>query len=98
MNSYAKRLLDYLRPYLNHQFQNVRERIGSTMINIFEGDLHFAHNIPTNAPSLKMIVKEIYPKLEILLNDDSKRSSISLDRGNAYRCKNFKITLIEIIL
>lgn len=41
MGSVAQRLLDYLRPFLNHPFQNVRERIGSTLINIFENDLCF---------------------------------------------------------
>lgn len=48
MGSVAHRLLDYLRPFLNHPFQNVRERIGSTMINIFENDLIFPGTEQTN--------------------------------------------------
>ena len=48
MGSVAYRLLDYLRPFLNHPFQNVRERIGSTLINIFENDLNFPGSQPPN--------------------------------------------------
>lgn len=48
MGSVAHRLLNYLLPFLNHPFQNVRERIGSTLINIFENDLPFVNAESSN--------------------------------------------------
>lgn len=58
MGSVAYRLLDYLRPFLNHPFQNVRERIGSTLINIFENDLNFPGSAaPTFSPRIADLIQ-----------------------------------------
>lgn len=74
MTSVAKRLLEYLRPYLNHSFQNVRERLGSTLINIFEADLRFAgyrgHEL---SPKISEMVEYVVPKLAVLLREEEKQ-------------------------
>lgn len=69
MNSVAHRLLNYLRPYLDHPFQNVRQRIGSMLINIFEGDIEFPNGNPPEGPRIRDIIKEILPKIAILLEE-----------------------------
>lgn len=57
MGSVAHRLFEYLRPFLNHPFQNVRERIGSTLINIFENDLSFpGSNPPDFSPRIADLI------------------------------------------
>lgn len=71
MGSVAHRLLNYLRPYLNHQFQNVRERIGSTLINIFEGDLQFDVSFPSNSPKMADMLSEVKNDFELLYKDEN---------------------------
>ncbi|XP_055638685.1 proteasome activator complex subunit 4-like [Toxorhynchites rutilus septentrionalis] len=71
MTTVAKRLLEYLRPYLDHSFQNVRERIGSTLINIFEADLRFQGNQGLElSPKIKEMIAYVMPKLSVLLNEE----------------------------
>ena len=70
MESFAYRLLNLLRPFLNHPFQNVRERIGSTLINVFEGDLKFDGESWSNSPKISDMLAEIAHPLEILFKDD----------------------------
>ncbi|XP_058447896.1 proteasome activator complex subunit 4A-like isoform X2 [Malaya genurostris] len=71
MTSVAKRLLEYLRPYLNHSFQNVRERLGSTLINIFEADLKFngVRSLELSPKTTDMI-SYVMPKLSVLLSEE----------------------------
>lgn len=64
--SKALSLLDYLRPYLNHSFQNVRERLGSILINIFEADLCFAGGSKPECPRIKDIIAEVVQTVQIL--------------------------------
>lgn len=60
----------YLKPYLNHQFQNVRERLGSMLINIFECDISFPNrNIPPECPRIETFIDEITEKFHILYDD-----------------------------
>ncbi|XP_055545788.1 proteasome activator complex subunit 4A-like isoform X2 [Wyeomyia smithii] len=71
MTSVAKRLLEYLRPYLNHSFQNVRERLGSTLINIFEADLRFNGQRGLElSPKTTDMIDYVMPKLRVLLSED----------------------------
>uniref|UniRef100_A0A1L8DSH8 Putative proteasome activator complex subunit 4 n=1 Tax=Nyssomyia neivai TaxID=330878 RepID=A0A1L8DSH8_9DIPT len=72
MNSIAKRLLDYLRPYFVHPFQNVRERLGSILINIFEADLTFPGGNEPHCPRMRDFIQEILPQLQILYNEYPK--------------------------
>ncbi|XP_023231412.1 proteasome activator complex subunit 4-like [Centruroides sculpturatus] len=61
------RLLEYLKPHLTHSYQNVREKIGSLVGNIFMYDLAFP-----NSPCLKLapqrapFIQEILSQLSIL--------------------------------
>lgn len=69
MNTVAHRLLQYLMPYLQHGFQNIRERIASTLLNIYECDLDFPKSSYPSPP----------PKICDLLN--TKRDEISTLMG-----------------
>lgn len=58
--------LDYLRPYLNHSFQNVRERLGSILINICEADIPFIGANDPECPRIETVIHEILSKINIL--------------------------------
>uniref|UniRef100_A0A2M4A6A0 Putative proteasome activator complex subunit 4b n=1 Tax=Anopheles triannulatus TaxID=58253 RepID=A0A2M4A6A0_9DIPT len=71
MASVAHRLLDYLKPHLNHPFQSKRERLGNTLINIFEGDLRFeGHKRFPISPQRPDMFAYVMPKVAILLEQD----------------------------
>jgi proteasome activator subunit 4 len=78
MRSVAFRLNDYLDSSLNHPFQNVRERVSSTLINIYEGDLNFI-----NCKS-----KNFSPQITELFERKKQDLSLIGDIGN---CFNFKM-------
>ncbi|CAD7093813.1 unnamed protein product [Hermetia illucens] len=69
MDSYAHRLLEYLKPFLNHPFQNVRIRLGSILINIFEADLQFKGGNTPKCPRVSDMIKEVVKKIEPLYYD-----------------------------
>lgn len=72
MGSVAHRLLEYLRPFLNHPFQNVRERIGSTLINIFENDLNFPGSEQTNfSPRIADLIESRASEFELLRTQEN---------------------------
>nr|XP_029734187.1 proteasome activator complex subunit 4B isoform X2 [Aedes albopictus] len=83
MTSVAKRLLEYLRPYLNHSFQNVRERLGSTLINIFEADLRFtgSHGLELS-PKISDMIGYVRPKLSVLLKEDCPTIDVAMGADN----------------
>lgn len=64
-------ILEYLRPYLNHSFQNVRERLGSILINIFETDLKFVDAPEPECPRIKDIISEVVQRIQILQKRES---------------------------
>uniref|UniRef100_A0A182JT99 Proteasome activator complex subunit 4 C-terminal domain-containing protein n=1 Tax=Anopheles christyi TaxID=43041 RepID=A0A182JT99_9DIPT len=71
MASVAHRLLDYLKPHLDHPFQSMRERLGNTLINIFEGDLRFeGYECMVISPQRSEMIAYVMPKLAILLQKD----------------------------
>lgn len=76
--------LDYLRPFLNHPFQNVRERLGSILINIFEVDLIFKESSPPECPRIKDFIDEMLQKFAIL-NEDYPAAIASTGEGNSLR-------------
>lgn len=79
MTSVAKRLLEYLRPYLNHSFQNVRERLGCTLINICEADLRFKGSLGMNiSPKKSDMIANVMPKLCVLF-DEEVVSAVKMD-------------------
>lgn len=71
MVSYGRRLLNYLDPFLNHPFQNIRDRIGSTLINIFENDLNFVEFEEGFIPRVKDFFDSKKNELAILENDEN---------------------------
>lgn len=81
MNSVAHRLLNYLRPYLDHPFQNVRQRIGSMLINIFEGDIQFPNGSQPEGPRVRDIISEVLPKIAILLDEKPEKKKIDKEIG-----------------
>lgn len=64
--------IDYLKPYLNHSFKNVRERLGSILINIFEADLKFVDAPEPECPRINDIISDVLQKIQILKMDDPK--------------------------
>ncbi|KAJ9582853.1 hypothetical protein L9F63_022812, partial [Diploptera punctata] len=60
------RLLKYLKPFLTHPFQNVRERLGSVLTNIFETDIVLKTGVRTCSPHISTFVEEVIPQLEVL--------------------------------
>jgi proteasome activator subunit 4 len=60
------RLLNYLKPFLTHPFQNVRERLGSVMTNIFELDIQLHNGSRTPSPHIAAFIAELIPKLTVL--------------------------------
>lgn len=70
---------DYLRPYLNHSFQNVRERLGSLLINIFEADLEFGGANAPECPRIKDFMAEMLARLQIL-NDDIPEQMLAVGK------------------
>lgn len=60
------RLLNYLKPFLTHPFQNVRERLGSVMTNIFGPDIQLHSGSSTASPHIAAFISELIPKLTLL--------------------------------
>lgn len=56
----------YLRPYLNHSFQNVRDRLGSILINIFEADLKFHGAHEPECPRIKDFVTDVMATIQVM--------------------------------
>lgn len=67
-------LPEYLRPYLNHSFQNVRERLGSILINIFEADLKFVGAPEPECPRIRDLMVEVVSKIQVLQKEMPKIS------------------------
>ncbi|XP_063231181.1 proteasome activator complex subunit 4-like isoform X2 [Bacillus rossius redtenbacheri] len=79
------RLLEYLKPYLTHPFQNVRERLGSVLTNIFETDLVIGEGAGTRSPHIGQFMSEITPQLEVLYQQgpeaENGRANHVVDKG-----------------
>lgn len=65
----VSRIADYLRPYLNHSFQNVRERLASLLINVFEADLMFADAAAPECPRIRDFIDETMRRLQVLYGE-----------------------------
>lgn len=68
----SHRLFTYLQKYLIHPFQNVRDRVSSVLVNIFETDMLFPGGNPTNSPRIEDFVKDVVVRLEVLYDADIK--------------------------
>ena len=65
------RLLDFLVPFLDHPFHNVRSRLGAVLTNIFALDLQFGDhgNASVSSPVEKDFFDQIFPRLQLLQTD-----------------------------
>ncbi|XP_075223188.1 proteasome activator complex subunit 4A-like isoform X2 [Lycorma delicatula] len=88
------RLLNYLEPHINHPFQNVRDRLGSMLTNIFEMDLCVnGEGGKTRSPKIKDFVESILPRLNILYTVSLESTSNSPENslGSASNKNNIVI-------
>lgn len=70
------RLLNLLRPYLNHPYQNMRDRLGSVLTNIFLHDIDLPGGSVSSSPRVKDFVDEILPQLSLLLDNGNRDSPV----------------------
>lgn len=70
MNSVSHRLMDYFRPHLGHQFQNVRQSIGFMMVNIMEMDFQYPDGPQPSCPLAKDFIRETVQRIQILQTRD----------------------------
>lgn len=73
----SRPIAEYVRPYLDHPFQNVRNRIGSLLINIFETDLEFPDANAPECPRIGDFIDELLPRLDCLYNDAANVQSVA---------------------
>jgi len=68
-----QRLLEFLKPFLNHPYHNVRSRLGAVLTNIFALDIVFEGqgNASKTSPDEKKFMDEIFPGLACLVEDNS---------------------------
>jgi len=61
---------------LTNPFQNVRERLGSVLVTIFNADLRFPYNTTDiTTPRMQTLIDKIVPELEQLIKDDTIKSN-----------------------
>lgn len=91
------RLLNYFQPHITHPFQNVRERIGSVLTNIFEMDLRDCNGVGgrTRSPTIKNFVESVLPRLEILYLISADNTSSSNENSKKSEQSNLKNGTIE---
>lgn len=66
---------------LTNPFQNVRERLGSVLVTIFNTDLRFPYNTSDTAtPRMQTLINKIVPKLERLIRNDDTIKPSDLDK------------------
>ncbi|XP_029164235.1 proteasome activator complex subunit 4B-like isoform X2 [Nylanderia fulva] len=67
---------------LNNPFQNVRERLGSMLVTVFDADLKFSHcSSDTAIPRLQTLIDKVVPRLKLLVEDDATKLN-GLEEGN----------------
>jgi len=65
VGSLLHRLDQFLKPFLTHPYQNVRERLGSVVANIYALDIKFPTGTGGSlSPNISDLVAEVLPKLE----------------------------------
>lgn len=89
------RLLEYLKDYLSHEFQNVRDKISSCLTTIFCKDIAFPNGSITNCPRVCDFFKHVMPKLNVLYEstiDTVKR----IEANNHVDATSNKIKMITL--
>lgn len=74
------RLLDFLLPFLDHPFHNVRSRLGAVLTNIFALDISFGElgNASVTSPVERDFVDLLLPRLTPLLQSDVDKDEKAL--------------------
>jgi proteasome activator subunit 4 len=90
MNSVSIRLLEYLHPFLSHEFQNIRQRISTTLINIFENDICLPKSKLNSAPKIKNLIESYRNEFSLLFNADINQVVQPVDQQLAVAQRNFK--------
>ncbi|XP_011068182.1 PREDICTED: proteasome activator complex subunit 4B-like [Acromyrmex echinatior] len=81
---------------LTNPFQNVRERLGSVLVTIFNADLRFSHNITDIViPRMQTLIDKIVPKLEQLKKDDDIDKLSNLDKDETLLEKVANVSVDE---
>ncbi|GLH02190.1 Proteasome activator complex subunit 4 [Gryllus bimaculatus] len=83
-----------LRPYLSHPFQNVRERMGSVLNNIFECDLRFPGGNPPQSPLISNFIDYVMPQLTLLYSICAE----AVDKPENLLNKNVKLSSLNHIV
>jgi len=91
------RLLDVLRPYLNHPYQNMRDRLGSVLTNIFLHDLQIPGGNKSSAPRVQDFVYEILPQLAPLLDNENPSSDQTMQKVEDEEERNKALRLLKTI-
>lgn len=61
------KLDQFLNPYLTHPYQNVRERLGSVVANIYSMDITFPQgHAGSQSPTISSLLSQVLPKLEVM--------------------------------
>lgn len=62
---------------LTNPFQNVRERLGSMLVTVFDADLRFPQEpFDTVTPRMQSLIDKIVPRLEQLIDDVGDKSDV----------------------
>ena len=81
---------------LMNPFQNVRERLGSVLVTIFNADLRFPHNTTDIViPRMQTLIDKIVPKLEQLKKDDDIDKLSNLDKDETLLEKVANVSVDE---
>ncbi|XP_012226473.1 proteasome activator complex subunit 4B-like [Linepithema humile] len=65
---------------LTNPFQNLRERLGSMLVTVFDLDLKFPHNSDALIPRMQTLIDKIVPRLEQLVEDDNVAKMNNLNK------------------
>ncbi|KYQ53699.1 Proteasome activator complex subunit 4 [Trachymyrmex zeteki] len=81
---------------LTNPFQNLRERLGSVLVTIFNADLRFPHNTTDIViPRMQTLIDKIVPKLEQLKKDDDIVKPSNLDKDESLLEKVANVSVDE---
>lgn len=79
---------------MNHPFQNVRERLGSILINIFEVDIPFVGANDPECPRIETVIHEILSKINILSEGVQQVKSGERSNSKNFFCFCFLFSLL----
>nr|UCK81620.1 proteasome activator complex subunit 4 [Arenicola marina] len=84
------RFLQYSQPHMAHTYKNVRDRLGSILVNVFLYDVQLRQGAGTSSPTRAQFILDVVKKLQVLReshpsngpgNGSSNASSPGQDNG-----------------